>query len=159
MQQKENLSTLNQLMAQIQELQDKVKSLNEAKEFCDPENCEQLLDCPTFPVSPAVFRVKEERSAAILACSLIPGIQWIPQDTFLKVYLLEMPSTLVENSQTLASSFLRIEANWYRQNRGTKRRSERRAAASTIQLTPRFARTLRLGTPQTVLEELVLKVV
>ena len=30
MRQKENLSTLNQLMAQIQELQDKVKSLNDA---------------------------------------------------------------------------------------------------------------------------------
>ena len=35
MQHKENLSTLSQLMAQIQDLQVKVKSLNDAKEFGD----------------------------------------------------------------------------------------------------------------------------
>ena len=36
-QQKENPSTVNQLLAQIQELQDKVNSLNNAKEFYHPE--------------------------------------------------------------------------------------------------------------------------
>ena len=34
---RENLSTVNQLLAQIQELQDKVNSLSDAREFYDPE--------------------------------------------------------------------------------------------------------------------------
>ena len=37
MQQREHSSTVNQLLAEIQELQDKVNSLNDAKEFYDPE--------------------------------------------------------------------------------------------------------------------------
>ena len=34
---KENPSTVNQLLAQVQEVQDKVNSLSDAKEFYDPE--------------------------------------------------------------------------------------------------------------------------
>ena len=50
MQQTENPSTLNQLLAQIQELQDKVNSLNDARErffffFFDPET---VLDSVTY---------------------------------------------------------------------------------------------------------------
>ena len=45
-QQKENLCAVNQLVAQIQELQDKVHSLNDAKEICDLENSEQLWNVP-----------------------------------------------------------------------------------------------------------------
>ena len=40
---KESKSTVNQLMVQSQELQDWVNSLNNTREFFDPE--------PTFPVS------------------------------------------------------------------------------------------------------------
>ena len=36
-QKEESKSTVNQLMVQIRELQDKVNSLNDAKEFHDPE--------------------------------------------------------------------------------------------------------------------------
>ena len=36
-QEEESKSTVNQLVVQIQELQDKVNSLNDAKEFYDPE--------------------------------------------------------------------------------------------------------------------------
>ena len=36
-QEKESKSTVNQLMVQIQELQDKVNSLNDSREFYDPE--------------------------------------------------------------------------------------------------------------------------
>ena len=37
MHQRENPSTVNQLVSQIQELQDTVNSLSEEKKFCDPE--------------------------------------------------------------------------------------------------------------------------
>ena len=37
MQQEEKPSTVDQFMAQIQELQDKVNALNDAREFSDPE--------------------------------------------------------------------------------------------------------------------------
>ena len=43
-QQKENPSTVNQLLAQIQELQDKVNSLNNAKEFYHPETASSSGD-------------------------------------------------------------------------------------------------------------------
>ena len=36
-QKEEHISAVNQPKVQIQELQDKVNSLNDAKEFCDPE--------------------------------------------------------------------------------------------------------------------------
>ena len=83
MQQKENLSTLNQVMARIQELQDKVKSLNDAKEFCDPENCEQLW---IVPRSQSTIENSESQKNDQLRFSLA----WTPQDTFLKVFLLEV---------------------------------------------------------------------
>ena len=53
MQQKENPSTVNQLMAQIQELQDKVNPLNDAKEFYDPETASSsgLSHVPSQPKS------------------------------------------------------------------------------------------------------------
>ena len=70
----------------------------------------------------------------------------------------EPSSELVENSQNLASSSCGLKPI------GTGKIAEQREGVreepqdSTIQLTPRFARTLRLGTPQTVLEEFVLKI-
>ena len=87
-QQKENPSTVNQLMVQIQELQDKVNSLNDAKEFCDPD-CEQLWIIPRSQSKPWVFRDPEVCLAAILACSVIHGTHWVHQETFLRAYLLE----------------------------------------------------------------------
>ena len=42
----DELSSASQLMAQIQELQDKANSLTDAKGFYDPENCEQLWIIP-----------------------------------------------------------------------------------------------------------------
>ena len=43
---------VNQLMVQIQDLQDKVNSLNEAKEFCDPETASSsgLSHLPSQPM-------------------------------------------------------------------------------------------------------------
>ena len=54
-QEKESRSTANQLPVRIPELQDKVNSLNDAREFCDPENGKQFWGYPTFPVSLWVF--------------------------------------------------------------------------------------------------------
>ena len=48
------------------------------------------LGNPTFPVSQRVFRVQEVLSAAILAFSMLHGTRWVQQDTFLKIYLLQM---------------------------------------------------------------------
>ena len=49
----ENPSAVNQLMVQIQELQDKVNSLNDAKEFCDLETARSsgLSHVPSQPTS------------------------------------------------------------------------------------------------------------
>ena len=54
-------------MAQIQELQDKVNSLSDSREICDPETASSsgLSHVPSQPM-----RVPEESLAAILACSL-----------------------------------------------------------------------------------------
>ena len=52
-QQRENPSAVSQLLTQIQELQDKVKSLNDAKEFYDPETASSsaLSHFPSQPTS------------------------------------------------------------------------------------------------------------
>ena len=84
-QQKENPSTLNLLMVQIQKLQDKVNSFNDAKEFCDPETASSsgLYHIPSQPMS---------IPAAIHACSLMHGTACVcvHEDTFLNVHLLEV---------------------------------------------------------------------
>ena len=52
-QQEENPSTVNQLLAQIQELQDKVNSLDDAKEFYDPgpASSSGMSHVPSQPLS------------------------------------------------------------------------------------------------------------
>ena len=67
---------MNQLFAQIQDLQDKVNSLNDEREFYDLETA--------FPVNPRDFRIAEVCLAAILACRTIHGTRWVLQETFLK---------------------------------------------------------------------------
>ena len=53
MQQKGNPSTVNQLLAQIQDLQDKVNSLNHAREFYDPDTASSsgVSHVPSQPMS------------------------------------------------------------------------------------------------------------
>ena len=46
------------------------------------------LEYPTFPVNCWVFRVLEERLAAIFACRTKHGTRWVAQETFLKTYVL-----------------------------------------------------------------------
>ena len=90
-------STVNQLMAQIQGLQDKVNSLNEAREFDDPETASSsgLSHHPSQPVSIPSHREMISRGSC-LQC-MVHGTHWVPQETFLKV------SALVENRKNLSS--------------------------------------------------------
>ena len=78
-QENESKSTLNQLLVQIQELQDRVNSLSDSREFYDPETASSS-GSPHVPSQPA----------AILACSLIHGTHLAYQETFLKTYVLHM---------------------------------------------------------------------
>ena len=50
-QEKESKSAVNQLMVQLQELQDNVNSLSDAREFCDPETASSsgLSHVPSQP--------------------------------------------------------------------------------------------------------------
>ena len=52
-QQTENLSTVNQLLAQVQDLQDKVNSSNDARGFYDPETASSsgVSHVPSQPLS------------------------------------------------------------------------------------------------------------
>ena len=52
-QKEQRKSTVHQLMVQIQELQDRVNSLNDAKELCDPETASSsgLSHVPSQPMS------------------------------------------------------------------------------------------------------------
>ena len=77
--QKGGPSTVNQLLSQIQEPQDKVNSLNEETDFCDPETS---LECPTFPIKPISIPCPSELPR-------IHGTRWVLQETFLKIYLLK----------------------------------------------------------------------
>ena len=76
---KMNPSTVNQLLSQIQDLQDKVNALNEEKEFYDPETASRS-GMSHFPVNPREFRVPEVCSAAILDCRTIHGTRWVLQE-------------------------------------------------------------------------------
>ena len=80
-QEEESKSTVDQFMAQIQELQDKVNSPSDAREFYDPETVRSsgLLHVPSQPVS-----IPSRRG---LACSLLHRTHVVHQETFLKVYL------------------------------------------------------------------------
>ena len=82
MNQERSPSVVNQLMIQIQELQNTVSSLTDARDFHDPEH-------PTFPADPGRFRVAVKSPAASMQCRMIHGTLWVHRETFLKANLLE----------------------------------------------------------------------
>ena len=89
MQQDRNPSTMSQLLTQIQDLQNKVNSLNDAREF---NNLETASSSGTshFPQPTLEYSESQRKClAAILDCRTIHGIQRVPQETFLKFHLLE----------------------------------------------------------------------
>ena len=88
MYQKENPSTVNQLLSQIQELQDRVNSLSEEKNSMILRQ-RPAFECPTFPANPREYRVPEECFAAILVYRTRHGIRRVSQETFLKIHMLQ----------------------------------------------------------------------
>ena len=117
MHQERNPTTESQLLAQIQDLQNKVNSLSDAREIYDPETAS----------SSGATHVSESPGpclASILDCRTMHGILWVPQETLLNVYLLEKDEPL------LSSKIQRIwhplltnwdltfqEMQWYRKGR------------------------------------------
>ena len=81
----ESQSTANQLTVQNQELQDKVNSLNDSKDFHDLETASSsgLSRVPCHPLT--VLSPFLECYAAILARSLIHGTYLVHRETFLKM--------------------------------------------------------------------------
>ena len=82
MHQERNPTTVSQLLTQIQDLQNKVNSLSDARNFYDLDTAKQLWSTPTFSVSPLLFRVPEPRLAAVLDCRVIHGLFWVLQERF-----------------------------------------------------------------------------
>ena len=88
MHQKRGPTTVRQLLTQIRELQNRVNSLSDAREFYAPETASSS-ERPTFSVNPLLFQVPEQSLAAILDGRMTHGILWVLQATFLNDYLLE----------------------------------------------------------------------
>ena len=59
-------ATVNQVLAQIHDLQDKVNSFNDAKEFHDPEHCEQLWSIPRSQSNNEYFESKRNDQPCLL---------------------------------------------------------------------------------------------
>ena len=133
----EKNSTVNQLTVQIQELQDKVSSLTDAKQICDPETASSsgLSHVPGQPMSIATPR-------GMICCDscLQPDTRnSLGRSGHVFEGLLargETSSALFENSKNLASSSCRLRAI------DTGRISEqglRKEPKNLTILTPRFA--------------------
>ena len=118
----------------------------------------RALDHPTFPVNPWVFRGPEEWLAAILACSLIHGTHWVPQETLLKVYLLEVNHP--QHSSRIQRIWHRLLTDWGQLVQANLRYREEWDKNRRILQNPLLVLfgTLRPGITCIVLEELILKI-
>ena len=67
MRQKRNRSTVSQILTQIQDLQNKVNSFYDAREFYDPDTASSS-GASLVPSQPSSFRAPEKCEAAILDC-------------------------------------------------------------------------------------------
>ena len=109
MQQREDASTVNQLLAQIQALQDKMNSLNDAKEFNDPEtaNSSGLSHVPSQPMSIPSPRGMTSRDSCLQPATR--NSLGTSGHVFESVLVrCEPTSALFENSKNLASSSCRL---------------------------------------------------
>ena len=136
--QKQNLSTVNQLLAQIQDLQDKVTSVNDARDFFKILKQWAALERSTFPVNYWPFRVPEERPAAILDCRMIHGMFSVLQETFDESLLVREgpPTFLFENSRNLASSSRGLRPDGTGNTTVPKREMRREPQHSSLPLPP-----------------------
>ena len=129
MQQKDNPSTVNRLLARTQDLQDKMDSLSDAREFYDPGTASSsgMSHLPNHPMSIPSPRRMTSRD------SCLQPEEWnslgTPGNDLESPQARDGPfSAPFENSKKFGIVFLRIETMWYRQNYGTGRRSGTRAA-------------------------------
>ena len=148
-------------LAQIQDFQDKVNSLNDASECYDPGICEPLWITPR-PQSTHGYSKFHREMISRDSC-LQPGT-WNSFGTSGNVFeslpIREGPSSaLFGNSMNLGIIFLRIEANWDRQNLGTGRRSETRTFRVLQYQLVDWPRVWRPEIHYAVLEELSLGLV
>ena len=98
-------------MVQIQELQDKVNSLNDAKEFYDPEiaSISGLSSVPSQLMSIPSPRGLSSRNSCL---QLATRNSLATQDTFLKICLLQVNcGQLSSEIKEFGIVFLQIEAN------------------------------------------------
>ena len=94
--QERNPATVSPLLTQIQDLQNKVNSLSDAREFFLKQPA--TLERPTIPVNPLPTRVPGPCLAAILDCRTIHGILWVLQEAFLNDHLLEKDEPLLSST-------------------------------------------------------------
>ena len=107
--QERNPTAVSQLF-QLLDLQHKVNTLSDTKEFYDPEPGSSSGADPTFPVNPPLFRVPGSCLAAILNWRTIHGILWVIQETFQNDYLLEKDGFCsLQRFQEFGNLFSRIE--------------------------------------------------
>ena len=118
------------------------------------------LEYPTFQVNCWVFRVLEERLAAIFACRTKHGTRWVAQETFLKTYVL-----VTGHPQ----SYLRTQGIWHylladwdqvtqEISRDIEKEWDESRRVKQYQLLV-LQNVLKPGHTYIVLEELVLKIV
>ena len=89
---------MSQLLTQIQDLQNKVKSLSDARELYDPVTASSS-GATHVPSQPSTIpSVPGPRLAAILDCPTIHGILLVFQETFLNDYLLEKDELLLSST-------------------------------------------------------------
>ena len=99
MHQERNPTFVSQLLAQIQDLQNKVISLSDAREFYDPESGSSSEATHVPSLNPLPFRVPGPCLAGIVDCRTINGILWVLQETFLNDHLLEKDDPLQSSTR------------------------------------------------------------
>ena len=115
-QEKDGQSSVNQLVVQIQELQDKVNYLDDSRHFLILK-LQAVLGYRTLPVILSVFRVFVECLASILAYSLTHGIHMVyPGNVFEGLRAGGEPTTVCfENSRSLAET-MRARVSEYKES-------------------------------------------
>ena len=125
-------------MFQDKELQDKVKSLNDAREFSDPETASisGLSHVPCQPLSIPSPRGLTSRDSCLQPATRNSLAQ---QDTFLKIYLLQMDHH--QHSLEISRVWHQLLADLVTTGKIAERASVfERDPQNHAMLTPRFAR-------------------
>ena len=145
-QQERNPRTVSQLLTQIQDLQNNVNSVADAREFYDPETASSsgATHVPSQPCTIPSPRTMPCRDSGL---RMIDGMLWVLQETFLKAYLLEKDHPQLRKFTEFGIIFLRIGNIYCRKDNGTCKRSETRAAEFVNTPTPRFHQGIATQNP------------